>query len=154
MPQALRSFVAIVSAAGIALVGAVVLRAPGDLFVRVDALLVLFAVAILVAELFPLDIPGHEGQATFSTTFAFALLLAEGTAVVILTHVVCVVLADLLRRRSIEKLVFNAAQYALSWKGRARSTTCASTSGSSSRAPSSWWRSCRSSSSSLPTTSR
>ena len=115
MPQALRSFVAIVSAAGIALVGAVVLRAPGDLLGRLDALLVLFAVAILVAELFPLDIPGHEGQATFSTTFAFALLLAEGTAVVILTHVVCVVLADLLRRRSIEKLVFNAAQYALSW---------------------------------------
>src|SRR5918992_4033259 len=115
MPHSLRSFVAVVSTAGIALVGAAVLRAPGELPGRVDALLVLFAVAILVAELFPLDIPGHEGQATFSTTFAFALLLAEGTTVVVLTHVLCVVVADLLRRRPIEKLVFNAAQYALSW---------------------------------------
>src|SRR5918994_7857750 len=113
MPQALRSFVAIVSAAGIALVGAVVLRAPGDLLGRLDALLVLFAVAILVAELFPLDIPGHEGQATFSTTFAFALLLAEGMTLVVLTHVLCVVLADLLRRSRVDRLVFNAAQYAL-----------------------------------------
>ncbi len=115
MPNSLRSFVAVVSTAGIALVGVVGLHAPGDLLGRVDALLVLFAVAILVAELFPLDIPGHEGQATFSTTFAFALLLAGGTTVVILTHVLCVVLADLLRRRPIEKIVFNAAQYALSW---------------------------------------
>ena len=115
MPYSLRSFVTVVSVAGIALVGAVALRAPGDLLGRVDVLLVLFAVAILVAELFPLDIPGHEGQATFSTTFAFALLLAEGTAVVVLTHVLCVVLADLLRRRPIAKIVFNAAQYALSW---------------------------------------
>jgi diguanylate cyclase (GGDEF)-like protein len=115
MPHSLRSFVAIVSTAGIALVGAAVLRAPGELPGRVDALLVLFAVAILVAELFPLDIPGHEGQATFSTTFAFALLLAEGITPVVLTHVLCVVVADLLRRRPIEKLVFNAAQYALSW---------------------------------------
>jgi diguanylate cyclase (GGDEF)-like protein len=115
MPHSLRSFVTAVSAAGITLVGAAVLRAPGDVLGRIDALLVLFAVAILVAELFPLDIPGHEGQATFSTTFAFALLLAEGTAVVVLTHVLCVVLADLLRRRPLAKIVFNAAQYALSW---------------------------------------
>jgi diguanylate cyclase (GGDEF)-like protein len=115
MPHSLRSFVTVVSAAGITLVGAALLRAPGDLLGRVDALLVLFAAAILVAELFPLDIPGHEGQATFSTTFAFALLLAEGTTVVVLTHVLCVVLADLLRRRPIAKIVFNAAQYALSW---------------------------------------
>jgi diguanylate cyclase (GGDEF)-like protein len=115
VPRSLRSFVTLVSVAGITLVGAVVLRAPADLLGRLDALLVLFAVAILVAELFPLDIPGHEGEATFSTTFAFALLLAEGTTVVVLTHVLCVVLADLVRRRPIEKLVFNAAQYALSW---------------------------------------
>jgi diguanylate cyclase (GGDEF)-like protein len=115
MPQAFRIFVALVSVAGVTLVGAVVANAPGEPHGRFEALVALFAVAILVAELFPLDIPGHEGQATFSTTFAFALLLASGTEVVILVHVACVVLADVIRRRAVEKLVFNAAQYALSW---------------------------------------
>jgi diguanylate cyclase (GGDEF)-like protein len=112
---AFRAFITAVSAAGVVLVGAVLtgaVAAPPD---RLEAVVVLFAIAILVAELFPLDIPGHEGQATFSTTFAFALLLAAGTGAVIVIHVACVVVADLIRRRTAEKLVFNAAQYALSW---------------------------------------
>jgi diguanylate cyclase (GGDEF)-like protein len=94
---------------------AVCARDAGSLLGDADALLALFAVAILIAELYPLDIPGHEGQATFSTAFAFALLIADGVAAVILVHVLTVVASDLLRRRAVEKIFFNAAQYALSW---------------------------------------
>jgi diguanylate cyclase (GGDEF)-like protein len=114
LSRAFRGFIAAVSAAGAVLVGAVLVDAAAQP-PPLEAVVVLFAIAILVAELFPLDIPGHEGQATFSTAFAFALLLADGVQVVILVHVACVVLADLIRRRTIEKLIFNAAQYALSW---------------------------------------
>jgi diguanylate cyclase (GGDEF)-like protein len=115
MSRTLRSFVAATSAAGVALVGGVLVRDGGAAFGHINGLVALFAVAILAAELFPLDVPGHEGQVTFSITFAFALLLAQGLAVVIVVHVLCVVIADLVRRRGAPRVVFNAAQYALSW---------------------------------------
>src|SRR3954454_1316499 len=115
MSRTLRSFVAAPAAAGAALVAGVLLRDGGAVLGQIDGLVVLFAFAILVAELFPLDVPGHEGEATFSITFAFALLLARGLAVVIVVHVVCVLIADLVRRSPRPKLIFNAAQYALSW---------------------------------------
>jgi diguanylate cyclase (GGDEF)-like protein len=114
MPASLRAFVASVCAGGLLIV-AVSARDAGSLVADADALLALFAVAIFVAELYPLDVPGHEGQATFSTAFAFALLLADGVAAVILVHVLTVIVSDLLRRRAVEKIFFNAAQYALSW---------------------------------------
>ena len=115
MSRSLRSFLAAVSAAGLALVSGIVLRGGDEVLSRLDATVALFAVAILVAELFPLDVPGHEGQATFSTTFAFTLLLGHGVETVVLVHVAMVVLADLVRRRELQKLAFNASQYALSW---------------------------------------
>jgi diguanylate cyclase (GGDEF)-like protein len=114
MPASLRAFVASVCAAGLLIV-AVCARDAGSLLADADALLALFTVAIFIAELYPLDIPGHEGQATYSTAFAFALLLADGVAAVILVHVLTVIVSDLLRRRAVEKIFFNAAQYALSW---------------------------------------
>jgi diguanylate cyclase (GGDEF)-like protein len=115
MSRSLRIFVAAVSAAGAGLVAGIALSDADGLTSGLDALVLLFGLAILVAELFPLDVPGHEGQATFSTTFAFALLLARGVEDVIVIHVVTVVAADLIRRRQPAKLLFNAAQYALSW---------------------------------------
>jgi diguanylate cyclase (GGDEF)-like protein len=115
MPASLRIFVAAVSAAGLLLVGGYALRDGGALFTGADALLVTFAVAIVIAELFPLDLPGHDAQVTFSTTFAFALLLAEGTAAVVVVHALAVLLCDAVRRREPEKIAFNAGQYALSW---------------------------------------
>ena len=114
MPTSLRAFVTSVCAAGLIIV-AFAARDAGGVLGDVDALLVLFGVAIFVAELFPLDIPGHEGEATFSTAFAFALLLVDGVAAVIVVHVLTVIISDLIRRRAAAKIFFNAAQYALSW---------------------------------------
>ena len=54
-----------------------------------------------------------EGQVSFSTSFAFALLLTDGVAAVVLVHALALALADALRRRPVERLVFNVAQYAI-----------------------------------------
>jgi diguanylate cyclase (GGDEF)-like protein len=115
MSRSLRSFLAAVSAAGLALLGGIILRSGDQVLSHLDAKVALFAVAIVAAELFPLDVPGHDGQSTFSTPFAFALLLGHGVEIVVLVHVAMVVLADLVRRRELQKVAFNASQYALSW---------------------------------------
>src|ERR1700760_3169139 len=113
MRSLLRPFVGGVTVAGLLLVAVLAVRNGGALLARADLLLAFFVVAIVVAELFPLDIPGHEGQATFSTTFAFALLLAHGIAAVVVVHSVAVIVADVIQRRSPGKALFNGAQYAL-----------------------------------------
>ena len=61
---------------------------------QADGLLVLLAVAILVAELFPVEIPDGDGEVSFSTTFAFALLLTDGVAAVVLVHALALAIAD------------------------------------------------------------
>ena len=66
---------------------------------RADTLLLLLGLAILIAELFPLGLPDEDGEVSFSTTFAFALLLTDGTAAVVLVHALALALADSLRRR-------------------------------------------------------
>jgi diguanylate cyclase (GGDEF)-like protein len=114
MPISLRAFVASVCAVGLVVV-MVCARDAGGLLEDADALLALFAVAIFFAELYPLDLPNHEGEATYSTAFAFALMLADGVAAVVLIHVLTVAVADLARRRPAAKVAFNAAQYAVSW---------------------------------------
>ena len=82
---------------------------------QADGLLVLLAVAILVAELFPVEIPDGDGEVSFSTTFAFALLLTDGVAAVVLVHALALAIAEAVRRRPLERLVFNVAQYAICW---------------------------------------
>ena len=82
---------------------------------QADGLLALLAAAILIAELFPVEIPDGDGEVSFSTTFAFALLLTDGVAAVVLVHALALALADGLRRRPLERLVFNVAQYAICW---------------------------------------
>jgi diguanylate cyclase (GGDEF)-like protein len=110
-----RPFVAAVSVAGLALLVLVAVTGLGDLLDRADTLLALLALAILVAELFPVKLPDDGGEVSFSTTFAFALLLTDGIAAVVLVHALTLALADAVRRRPLERLVFNVAQYAICW---------------------------------------
>jgi diguanylate cyclase (GGDEF)-like protein len=93
----------------------VAIVAGGDVLADADTLLVLLALAILVAELFPVELPDGDGEVSFSTTFAFALLLTDGLAAVVIVHAVALALADAIRRRPLERLVFNVAQYAICW---------------------------------------
>ncbi|HTE59238.1 MAG TPA: bifunctional diguanylate cyclase/phosphodiesterase, partial [Solirubrobacteraceae bacterium] len=46
---------------------------------------------------------------------SFALLVTHGTAVTVLVTVACMVAADAIRRPALVKVVYNAAQYAVSW---------------------------------------
>jgi diguanylate cyclase (GGDEF)-like protein len=110
-----RPFVVAVSAAGLALLAVIAVTGAAEVVEDADALLVMLAIAILVAELFPVELPDDGGEVSFSTTFAFALLLTDGIAAVVLVHAITLALADGIRRRPFERLVFNVAQYAICW---------------------------------------
>jgi diguanylate cyclase (GGDEF)-like protein len=75
----------------------------------------LFAGCALVGELVPLKVVtrGVEGEVTTSTTFAFATLLAAGTEPAILALVGASFLADALRGKALQKILFNGCQYAV-----------------------------------------
>ena len=108
-------FVATVSAVGLAVLAAFALLDGADVIEQADGLLVLLAAAILVAELFPVEIPDGDGEVSFSTTFAFALLLTDGVAAVVIVHAITLAIAEAVRRRPLERLVFNVAQYTICW---------------------------------------
>jgi diguanylate cyclase (GGDEF)-like protein len=115
VPSSLRTFVVTVSVVGLAIIAAFAVAGGAEVIDGADGLLLLLAAAILVAELFPVEIPDGDGEVSFSTTFAFALLLTDGVAAVVLVHALALAIADLLRRRPLERLVFNVAQYAICW---------------------------------------
>jgi diguanylate cyclase (GGDEF)-like protein len=110
-----RPFVATVSIVGLAVLAAFVLLDGAEVVENADGLFWLLALAILVAELFPVEIPDGDGEVSFSTTFAFALLLTDGVAAVVIVHALALAIADGVRRRPFERLVFNVAQYAICW---------------------------------------
>jgi diguanylate cyclase (GGDEF)-like protein len=108
-----RAFVLAVAVVGLGVLGWALVQEAADLLDETGATFWILAAAILVAELFPVQIPGHEGQVTFSTPFAFALLIDRGTAVTVIVATLMVLIADTLRRRRADRTVFNAAQYAI-----------------------------------------
>ena len=80
-----------------------------------DAEFWVLACLVLLGELFPIQVHGQVGEETFSTPFAFALLLVYGVPEVVAVQVLASLVADLIRRRPIDRIVFNLAQLALSW---------------------------------------
>jgi len=73
------------------------------------------AALVFAGELFPIQVHGQVGEETFSTPFAFALLLVYGLPEVVVVQVVATVVADVIRRRPADRIVFNASQLAISW---------------------------------------
>jgi diguanylate cyclase (GGDEF)-like protein len=114
MPRSVRALLAVVIAAGSAVVVVCALGVAGDP-IHDRWLLAVLAAGILIAELNPIRIPGGGEEASFSTSFSLALLVTHGTEVTVLVSVACMVLADVIRRAVPIKIVYNAAQYALSW---------------------------------------
>ena len=80
-----------------------------------DAEFWVLAVLVLLGELFPIQVHGQVGEETFSTPFAFALLLLYGIPEVVAVQVVASLAADVVRRRPVDRVVFNLAQLAISW---------------------------------------
>jgi len=108
-----RTFVIATATAGIALIAWALAREAGTLVDDADATLLLLAAAVLVAELFPLDVPSRDEQVTFSTPFAFALLLDRGTATTVIVVPLMLLIADTIRRRRADRTLFNVGQYAI-----------------------------------------
>jgi len=108
-----RTFVIATATAGIALIAWALAREAGTLVENADATLLLLAAAVLAAELFPLDVPSRDEQVTFSTPFAFALLLDRGTATTVIVVPLMLLIADTIRRRRAERTLFNVGQYAI-----------------------------------------
>jgi diguanylate cyclase (GGDEF)-like protein len=79
-----------------------------------DAEFWVLAALVFVGELFPIQVHG-PGEETFSTPFAFALLLLYGLPEAVAVQVVAMVAADLIRRRPADRIVFNLAQFTLCW---------------------------------------
>ena len=113
MTASQRTFVIATATAGIALIAWALAREAGTLVDNADATLPLLAAAVLAAELFPLDVPSRDEQVTFSTPFAFALLLDRGTATTVIVVPLMLLIADTIRRRRAERTLFNVGQYAI-----------------------------------------
>ena len=75
----------------------------------------MLATGMLLAELFPIRLPGGDEETSFSTSFSFALLVTHGAEVTVLTSVAAMIAADAIRRRVAVKVLYNGAQYAISW---------------------------------------
>jgi diguanylate cyclase (GGDEF)-like protein len=107
-------YLRVVTAAGAAALVALAVAGATDIG-PLDAEFWVLAFLVLLGELFPIQVHGQVGEETFSTPFAFAILLVYGLPEVVVVQVVATLVADLMRRRPIDRIVFNVAQLALSW---------------------------------------
>jgi diguanylate cyclase (GGDEF)-like protein len=86
----------------------------GDSLNRLFTLeVMLFAACAFAGELVSLKVVtrGAEGEVTTSGTFAFAALLVAGPACAVVALICASFVADLLQRKALTKLLFNASQY-------------------------------------------
>jgi len=112
--QPLTLYLRLVTAAGAVVLVGLLATGAGDIG-PLDAEFWVLAALVLLGDLFPIQVHGQVGEETFSTPFAFAILLVYGVPEVVVVQVVASLVADLLRRRPIDRIVFNFAQLALSW---------------------------------------
>ena len=114
--SALHGYVAAVSTAGLGLVAALVTVTDGPGFVRhAPAAFWLLACCLVLSDFFLLRVPrpATSQSVTLGDAFALAVLLGWGVTAAVLAIAVASVASDLARRRGLEKLLFNAGQYAL-----------------------------------------
>jgi diguanylate cyclase (GGDEF)-like protein len=69
---------------------------------------------LILAELLPIRVRGHEDEVTTSAAFSFALLATVGLAPAALAQAVACLIADLRGSRSLPSALFNVGQYTLS----------------------------------------
>ena len=115
-PNVLRSYVALVTSAGLGVVIAAGLGTGMGLGAAASATAWLLVGLVVVGELFPMRVPGRgDDEVTLSTSFGFALLLVAGGAAAVLAQAGASLLADGVQRKPLRVALFNAAQYALAF---------------------------------------
>jgi diguanylate cyclase (GGDEF)-like protein len=109
-------YVALVIGVGFACIAVVFALDGSHLERMLTAEVALFAVCAFAGEMMPLKVVtrGVEGEVTTSGTFAFATLLVAGPVCAIAAFGGASLAADIVRRKSPLKLLFNTAQYAIS----------------------------------------
>jgi diguanylate cyclase (GGDEF)-like protein len=113
--QLVHGYCGTVSAVGLAVLVFLVFPEGEHIRQRLNWVFWIFAIFVGFGELYPLRIPrgDAEGAITTSTTFAFAILLAFGTAPAVLVLALASAIADMIGRRVWWKVLFNVAQYTL-----------------------------------------
>src|SRR5437763_16744234 len=109
-------YLAVVSASGISLILAALLRLTGQDFLLMGGSFVAVAALLVLTELRPLmtsGSPDASGVST-STAFVFALLIHWGLAVALLMQTVATVIADGTRHKAPWRTAFNVGQFAVS----------------------------------------
>src|SRR5882672_2356378 len=73
----------------------------------------IFLAGLIVGETVPMRMvhDGSEGEITTSSTFAMALLLSAGAPAALVGLTLAALVADISRRKSAEKALFNVGQY-------------------------------------------
>jgi len=114
-PAKIRLYIAVVSVVGIAAWLAAFSDGARGLLAANGSVTLVLTVAVVLTELRSMRFAQDEvGEVTLSTTFAFALLLAAGTAPAVLVLGAASALGDLLLRKPLQRTVFNVGQYSLS----------------------------------------
>jgi diguanylate cyclase (GGDEF)-like protein len=109
----LSAYLAVVALAGCALLVALAVGGGLDFLADAPALFWAFLVFVIVGELLPVRLPGHDDEVTTSTSFMFALLVTFGLAPAALAQAVASVLADLRARKRPLPVAFNVGQCTL-----------------------------------------
>ena len=109
---ALNRYLAVVGFAGFALLAAIAVT--GDSWLRaMGTTQWVLALFLVLGELMPIRLAGHDDEVTTSSAFSFALLLTVGLAPAAIAQAVASTLADVRLRKSPLTTLFNAGQYTL-----------------------------------------
>jgi signal transduction histidine kinase len=115
-PRSIRVYFGAVILSGIVIVAVADVRGASAL-PSTSGVFWLIAWLLGVAELFPILVPRRHRQVdeiTVSTSFAFALVIGFGLASAIVVLAIASIVADLLHRKPLWKMLFNAAAYSVS----------------------------------------
>jgi diguanylate cyclase (GGDEF)-like protein len=108
----LNRYLAIVGIAGIALLASIGVN--GDRWLEaMGTTQWVLALFLVLGELMPIRLAGHDDEVTTSSAFSFALLVTVGLAPAAIAQAVASMLADLRLRKSPLTTIFNAGQYTI-----------------------------------------
>src|SRR4051794_20576564 len=107
----LPTYVGAITFGGLTVLAAVI--ATSDLSAYASPAVWLLTALAVAGELRPIKVVrrGAEGEITFSTAFAFALLILAGPGPALIALVLASVLADLIQRKPLDRAGFNLGQY-------------------------------------------
>jgi signal transduction histidine kinase len=113
--SALHAYVLAVSAVGLCVLGLLVSGQGLTTLAEQPPMVWALLACLVVVESFPIlsSVSGGTQVATTAEAFAFAILLGQGRAAATFALVLGLLVADVLRRVGLERIVFNVGQYSL-----------------------------------------